>query len=379
MFKFQIVESEDIQAVIDVLKSDWLTTGPRVKEFERALAEFVGTKEAVVVSNGTAALHTMVSCLDIQEGDEVLIPTMTFVATANCIVYRKAKPVFVDVNPETLLIDLEDLERKLSPRTRAIIAVDYAGQPCDYEELKTVAQSRNITLLADACHALGGKYQGQPVGSLATASTFSFHAVKNITTGEGGAITTDDVVLARKMRIFRNHGISEDHHQRDREKTWVYQMTDLGFNYRLTDFQCALGISQLKHLPQWIERRNEIAERYNKFFARVPYLEPLKTKSGVLNAYHLYVVKLNLEQLKISREMVYREMKNRGLAVNVHYIPVHLQPYYREHFDTGPGLCPRAEWVYERILSLPVSPAMTNEQVDLVASTLLEILESNLK
>ncbi|HOM08487.1 MAG TPA: aminotransferase class I/II-fold pyridoxal phosphate-dependent enzyme, partial [Syntrophales bacterium] len=288
----QSIDEEDIQAVVEVLRSDWLTTGPKVEEFERAFARAVGAKHAVAVSSGTAALHAAMYALGIGPGDEVIVPPMTFAATANCVVFQGGTPVFADVEEETLLIDPKEVERRITPRTRAIIAVDYAGQPCDYDELCRIAKNNNIYLVSDACHALGAKYKGRPVGSLADLTVFSFHPVKHITTGEGGMITTDHPELADRMRIFRNHGITTDHRQREALGSWFYEMVDLGYNYRITDFQCALGLSQLKKLPIWLKRRHEIADEYRKFFSGSIDFEPLIVRDKVYHAYHLYIIRL---------------------------------------------------------------------------------------
>ncbi len=282
-FKAQNISKRDIQAVVEVLQSDWLTTGPKVREFERTFADFVGAKEAVAVSNGTAALHAAMFALDIHCGDEVLMPAITFAATANCVVYQGGTPVFIDVNPGTLLLDPAALGENITPRTKAIIAVDYAGQPCDYDALRIIAGKHNLALVADACHALGGKYKNRAVGTLADLNTFSLHPVKNMTTGEGGVITTDDRELAEKMRRFRNHGINSDHREREAHGTWYYEMTNLGYNYRLTDFQCALGMSQLQRLRKWIARRQKVAAKYRSAFAETPQVEPLAVSNDVSN------------------------------------------------------------------------------------------------
>ena len=373
--KAQSISERDIQGVVEVLQSDWLTTGPKVGEFEHAFADFVGAKEAVAVSNGTAALHAAMFALDIQPGDEVLAPAITFAATANCVVYQGGTPVFIDVDAETLLLDPALLEGKITSKTRAIIAVDYAGQPCDYDVLRTIAEKHNLSLVADACHALGGKYKDRAVGTLADLSTFSLHPVKNLTTGEGGVITTNDAKLAEKMRRFRNHGINSDHRQRQVQGTWYYEMTNLGYNYRLTDFQCALGMSQLQRLPEWIARRQEIAAKYYSAFAEISHVEPLGISDNVSHAYHLFVVQLKLDQLETNRDEVFNTLRAKGLPVNVHYIPVHLHPFYRKRFGTGPGLCPVAEAAYEKILSLPIHPNLSDENIDEVVETILKSLE----
>jgi perosamine synthetase len=371
----QWVDEEDIAAVVEVLRSDWLTTGPEVGEFEQAFADFVGAREAVAVSNGTAALHAAMYAVGIGPGDEVIVPPMTFAASANCIVFQGGTPVFADVNPDTLLLDPAQVEDKITPRTKAILAVDYTGQACDYDALRAVADRHGLVLVDDACHALGGSYQGRPVGSLADLSTFSFHPVKHITTGEGGMITTDDLDLAQRMRVFRNHGITSDHRQRAEQGSWFYEMVDLGYNYRLTDLQCALGMSQLRKLPAWVARRQEIARRYNAAFAEMPTVEPLGVRDDVSHAYHLYVIQLDLAQLQATRAEVFAALRAEGMGVNVHYIPVHLHPFYRERFGTGPGLCPVAEAAYERLISLPMFPAMTDEDVESVIKAVFKVCE----
>ena len=355
----QSVDEEDIQAVAAVLRSEWLTTGPKVGAFEEAFAAAVGAPHAVAVSSGTAALHAAVYALGIGPGDEVIVPAMTFAATANCVVYQGGTPVFADVDRETLLLDPAQVEKKITPRTKAVIAVDYAGQPCDYDRLKALADRHGIKLVADACHALGGAYKGSPVGALADLSTFSLHPVKHITTGEGGIITTHDTTFAQRMRVFRNHGITSDHRQREAVGGWHYEMVDLGYNYRLTDIQCALGMSQLRKLKSWIERRQTIARQYDMAFADLKAVRPLAVRPDVSHAYHLYVITLNLDRLRVKRDAVFAALRAEGIGVNVHYIPVHLHPFYQKRFGTRPGLCPVAEEAYEQIISLPIFPAMS--------------------
>jgi len=372
----QWLYEDDIAAVVEVLRSQWLTTGPKVAEFERAFAEFVGTREAVAVSNGTAALHAAMYAIGIGPGDEAIVPPMTFAASANCVVFQGGTPVFADVDPDTLLLDPAQVEAKITPRTKAIIAVDYTGQPCDYDALRAIADRHGLILVADACHAPGGSYNGRPVGSLADLSIFSFHPVKHITTGEGGMITTDDPQLAQRMRVFRNHGISSDHRQREQQGSWFYEIADLGYNYRLADLQCALGMSQLRKLPGWVARRQEIARRYDAAFAEIPAVEPLSVREDVSHAYHLYVIQLDLTQLQATRSEVFAALRAEGIGVNVHYIPVHLHPFYRERFGIGPGLCPVAEAAYEQLISLPMFPAMTDEDVEDVVMAISKVISA---
>jgi perosamine synthetase len=375
----QIIDEEDIQSVVEVLRSDWLTTGPKVGEFEEMFASSVGAAHAVAVSNGTAALHAAMFALGIGPGDEVIVSPMTFAATANSIVYQGGTPVFADIEPDTLLIDPSEVIRKITPKTKAIIAVDYAGQPCNYDKLQSISNNYNIPLVADACHSLGGYYKERPVGTLALLNTFSFHPVKHITTGEGGMITTNDPKLAEKMRIFRNHGITSDHRQREKEGSWFYEMVDLGYNYRLTDFQCAIGMSQLKKLNTWIARRKKIASIYNEAFAGVKEIEPLKVRNNLVHAYHLYVIRVDADKPGIDRNTFFSSVRREGIGVNIHYIPVHLHPFYRKHFGTGPGLCPVAERAYEHIISLPIFPAMEEQDIDHVIACVKEILNLSKK
>jgi len=372
----QWVDEDDIRAVVEVLRSDWLTTGPQVEKFELAMAELAGAKHAVAVSNGTAAVHAAAFAAEIGSGDEVIVPAMTFAASANCVVYQGGVPVFADVDRSTLLLDPAAVEALITPRTRAVIAVDYAGQPCDYDALRAVAERHGLRLIADAAHALGGSDRGRAVGTLADLSTFSFHPVKHITTGEGGAITTDDAELARRMRMFRNHGITTDHRQREQQGSWFYEMVALGYNYRLTDVQCALGLSQLRKLPEWLLRRREIARRYDEAFATSATVEPLGVRLDVAHAYHLYVVRLRLERIGADRATIFSRLRSEGIGVNVHYIPVHLHPYYKEQFGTRPGLCPVAEEAYEQIISLPMFPAMSDSDLERVIETVRRVAEA---
>jgi perosamine synthetase len=362
----QSIDEEDIQAVVEVLRSDWITTGPKVDEFEQAIADYTGAKYAVAVSSGTAALHCAMYAIGIGPGDEVIVPAMTFAATANCVVFQRGTPVFVDVSPDTLLIDLSQVEAKITARTKAIIAVDYAGQPCDYDALQKIADCHGVYLVADACHSLGARYKNRPVGTLADVNVFSFHPVKHITTGEGGMITTDDESLAHRMRIFRNHGITTDHRQREAQGSWFYEMVDLGYNYRITDFQCALGVSQLKKLPNWIVLRQAIARQYDEAFIKMNGIAPLGKNQNVSHAYHLYVVRLDEKALGKKRQDVFTSLRSAGIGVNVHYIPIHLHPYYKRHFNTGTGLCPKAEAAYDQIISLPMYAGLESASIGTV-------------
>ena len=372
----QWIDEDDIAAVNEVLHSQWLTTGPKVAEFEKAFADFVGVKEAVAVSSGTAALHAAMFAIGIGQGDEVILSPMTFVATANAVVFQGGTPVFIDVEPDTLLIDPDEIEKKITSRTKAIIAVDYAGHPCDYDKLRDIADRHGLYLLADSCHALGAIYKGKKIGSLADITVFSFHPVKHITTGEGGMVVTEKPDLAERMRRFRNHGIDIDHRQRAEQGIWHYEMEDLGYNYRITDLQCALGISQLGKLDRWIDRRQHIAKRYIDAFVDLPFKGFVNSySSDVLHAYHLFVVQLELNRLIAGREMIFKALREEGIGVNVHYLPVHLHSFYQKNFGLSPGECPVAEKAYERLLSMPIFHGMTDQEIEYAIGTIIRVIK----
>ena len=355
----QEIADADIKAVVEALCSDWLTTGPRVGQFEQAFAAYCGAKEAVAVNSGTAALHAAMRALGVSRGDEVIVPAITFAASANAAVYEGATPVFADVEAETLLIDPASVAARITPRTKAIVAVDYAGQPADYEALRAIARQRNIRIVADACHAPGATYGGALTGTLADISCFSFHPVKHLTTCEGGMSVTDDAQMAAHMRRFRNHGIDSDHTRREAAGTFAYDMVELGYNYRLPDVQCALGLAQLARLPAWLEARRAVAAAYDSAFAAVAHATPLARRPDREHAWHLYVIRLAPQ---IDRDQAFAALRAKGIGANVHYAPVHLHSFYRSR-GYGPGLCPVAEEAAGHILTLPMFPAMTKTDV----------------
>jgi perosamine synthetase len=369
----QSLDDTDIQAVAEVLKSDWLTTGPKVGEFEAAFAAWVGAKHAVSFSSGTAALHGAAFAADLRAGNEAITTPLTFCATANCVLYQGATPVFADVCDDTLNLDPRQVSCKLSSRTKAIIAVDYAGHPAALDELRQIAKTNGALLIEDACHALGAEYHGKRVGGLADMTVFSFHPVKHLTTGEGGMVTTNDARLAETLLRFRNHGISSEARQRQESGQWFYEMVLLGFNYRLTDIACALGLSQLGKLEANLARRREIAAVYARAFRDLPVLVP-GVREGVAPAWHLYPIRLRLESLSAGRAEVFRALRAENIGVNVHYIPVHQHPYYRERFPSYRGSCPVAEKAYEQLISLPMFHAMTAQDVDDVVGALRKVL-----
>ena len=365
----QSLNEEDIQAVVEVLKSDWLTTGPKVDEFEERFAEWVAAKHAVSLSSGTAALHAAAFAAGLKSGDEAITTPMTFCATANCVLYQGATPVFADVSSDTLNLDPAEVSKKISSHTKALIAVDYAGHPADMAAMRDLATQHGIVLIEDACHALGAEHFGSRVGGIADMTVFSFHPVKHLTTGEGGMVTTNDGKLAETLRRFRNHGISSDARQRQASGQWFYEMVLLGFNYRLTDIACALGISQLKKLEANLARRRAIASQYTRAFRELSAVMTPAVREGMSPAWHLYPIRLRLEELSVGRTEIFQALRAENLGVNVHYIPVHQQPYYREQFGYKGGEYPVAESAYERLISLPMFHAMTDEDVrDVIAA-----------
>jgi perosamine synthetase len=370
----QSLDDEDIQAAIEVLKSDWLTTGPKVGEFEERFAAWVGAKHAVSFSSGTAALHASAYATGLKSGDETITTPMTFCATANCVLYQGATLVFADVSADTLNLDPGEVSKKISSRTKALIAVDYAGHPADLAALRDLAAQHGLVLIEDACHALGAEHLGKRVGGIADMTVFSFHPVKHLTTGEGGMVTTNDAKLAETLRRFRNHGISSEARQRQAGGQWFYEMVLLGFNYRLTDIACALGISQLKKLEANLARRRAIAARYTRAFGEVSALMVPAVREGMEPAWHLYPIRLRLEALSAGRSEIFRALRTENLGVNVHYIPVHQHPYYRERFGYKGGEYPVAEGAYERLISLPMFHAMTDQDVNDVIAAVSKVV-----
>ena len=371
----QSIDSADIQAVINVLNGDWLTTGPFVQKFERAVAGYLGATEAVAVNSGTAALHTAAFAAGIGNSDEVIVPALTFVASANCVLYLGGRPIFADILPGTLNVDPADIERKITQRTKAIVSVDFAGQPCNYQAIREIATRYHLVVIEDAAHALGATYCGNKVGTLNEYTTLSFHPVKHITTGEGGMIVTDDASLAAKMRAFRSHGITTDFKQRADAGSWIYEMVALGFNYRISDLNCALGISQLTKLDSWLIRRREIAARYNKEFVALSNIEVPTVLPDCESAWHLYVIRLNLERLRVGRAEIFKALRAENIGVNVHYIPVPWHPYYQKLGYTK-GQWPVAEAAYERLISLPIFPTMSDQDVHDVIDACFKVIEA---
>ncbi len=372
----QSIDESDIQAVADVLHSDWLTTGPKVDEFEEAFAVSVRAKYAVAFSSGTAALHGAAFAAGLKPGDEAITTPMTFAATANCVLYQGARPVFADVCPDTLNLDPEQVAARITTKTRVVLPVDYAGHPADLDPIFDLAERRGLIVIEDASHALGAEYKGRRTGSLAHMTVFSFHPVKHLATGEGGMVTTDRVDFAETLRKFRNHGISSDARHRHQSGQWHYDMVMLGFNYRLTDVACALGLSQLNRLEVNLTRRREIAARYTAAFGSIPGVLAPKIRSDVNPAWHLYPIRLDLAKFLVARTEIFRALHAENIGVNVHYIPVHLHSYYRDEFGYHGGEYPVAEETYERLISLPMFHGMNDQDLEDVIHAVKKVTSS---
>jgi perosamine synthetase len=360
----QSIDEADIEAVVDTLRSDWLTTGPKINEFEEAFAAWVGARHAVSFSSGTAALHGAAFAAGLGAGDEAITSPLTFAATANCVLYQGAKSVFADVSTDTLNLDPEKVRSLVTSKTKALLPVDYAGHPADLGLMLEIAERHGLTVIEDACHALGAEYRGRRVGSVSHMTVFSFHPVKHLTTGEGGMVTTDNAEFAETLRKFRNHGISSNARDRQREGQWHYEMVLLGFNYRLTDIACALGLQQLRKLEANLARRRAIAEKYAEAFRALPGITVPAVRREVLPAWHLYPLRLNLAKLSAGRSEIFRALRAENIGVNVHYIPVHLHPYYKERFGYRGGEFPVAEAAYEGLISLPMFRGMSDGDVE---------------
>ena len=372
----QSLDEADIAAVVDVLRSDWLTTGPKVGEFEEVFAKRVGASHAVSFSSGTAALHAAAFTAGLQPGDEAITTPLTFAATANCVLYQGATPVFADIDPFTLNVDPEQIKSKLTSKTRALLPVDYAGHPADLAVILDFARKHGLIVIEDACHALGAEYDGKRVGSIADMTVFSFHPVKHITTGEGGMVTTNDAKFAETLHRFRNHGISSDARSRQTAGQWHYEMVLLGYNYRLPDFACALGIEQLKKLEANLARRREIAAEYSAAFRELPGVIAPNVRAEANPAWHLYPILVDLGKLTTDRAQFFRALRAENIGVNVHYIPVHLHPYYRDRFGYRGGEFPRAEDAYNRLISLPMFHSMTSGDVKDVIAAVTKVVSS---
>lgn len=397
----QFVDEDDIRAVVEVLQSRILTQGSNTAEFESALCDIVDARYAVAVNSGTSALHIACLAAGVKEGDEVITSPITFVASANCAVYCGGKPVFADIDPKTYNISPEEIEKRITANTKVIIPVHFAGQSCDMEVIQQIVSNAEkkygykIYIIEDACHALGSKYKGNEVGSciFSDMAVMSFHPVKHITTGEGGVVFTNDKNIDKKLKRLRSHGITSDPEEffskdlafpsthsilpipNSPPNPWYYEQQVIGYNYRITNIQCALGLSQLKKLETFKRRRRKIVERYNANFSKYINLSPPFEDPNCYSNFHLYVLLFDFKKIGIDRAQLMLSFRERGFNTQVHYIPVHLQHYYRKTFNTGMGDCPNAEAYYEKCLSIPLFPAMTDIEVNNVIAAVHEVLE----
>ena len=374
----QWIDEDDVQAVTEVLRSSFITCGPKVDEMERTLKEYTGAEYAVAVSNGTAALHCACMAAGIGPGDQVITTPLTFAASANCVLYCGAAPVFADIDPETYNIAPESIRAHITEKTKAVIAVDFTGQAVRHKEIRAICEEFQLVFIEDAAHAIATKYKGKQVGSLADLTTFSFHPVKTITGGEGGAVLTNSEAFYQKLMLARTHGITREEGQMEhpiQEGPWWYEQVTLGYNYRLTDFQAALIVSQMKKLDRFAARRKEIAERYNEAFSEIPELTLQREIPESDTCRHLYMIRLKLENLKCSRREFFDAMGEENVQCQIHYIPVYWFPYY-QRLGYEKGLCPNAEEVYQGIMSIPIYPAMTDQDVTDVIHAVKKVVEN---
>lgn len=360
----QWIDEDDIEAVVQTLRSDYITQGPAIERFERKVADYAGAKYAVAFCNGTAALHGACHAAGIGPGDEVVTTPITFLASSNCVLYQGGTPVFADIDPQTYNLSPDQVAAKLTSNAKAIIAVDFSGQPAEMDKLAKLARDRNLILIEDAAHSLGADYKGRKVGTWADMTMFSFHPVKHVTTGEGGMIVTDREDLYEKLQLFRNHGMTRNPEQlTQNDGPWYYEMQTLGYNYRMTDLQAALGCSQMDKLDGFVARRREIAARYNEAFSAIPGLVVPRQHPDTNSSWHLYMLRWDERTMPGARDRAFDMLRARHIGVHVHYIPIYRQPYYKQLGYTAEG-CPNAEAYYRTAMTLPMFPAMTDEDVN---------------
>ncbi len=366
------ISEKDAEEILEVLRHGWLTTGPKIQEFENAIKDFIGCRFAVAVSSATAGLDIAVQSLGLQPGSEIITTPFTFVASSNAILYNNCTPVFVDIDRKTYNIDADKIKEKITDKTKAILPVHYAGQPCDMDAISGIAEKHNLLMIEDAAHAIGSAYKGRKIGTIGNMTVFSFHAAKNIVTGEGGVVTTDDEGLYKKLMLLRSHGIDKPTMERyGAAAGYEYDMKILARNYRITDIQCAIGLTQLKRFDEFLSRRQEIVDTYNKELSKmveitVPFVSP-----GIKHAWHIYTILLN----GVDRDRFFTEMRKQNIGVNVHYIPVYRHTYYRERFNINPQDFPVTEDVFKRIVTLPLFPKMTDDDINDVINTAKETIE----
>jgi len=370
------ITEEEISGVVDSLRSGWITMGPKTVRFEEEFNRYIGSKHSVAVNSCTAALHLALKAIDLREGDEVIIPTMTFTATGEVVCYFNAKPVIVDVEKDTHNIDIKKIESAITPKTKAIIPVHFAGQPCDMDQIQQIADKYKLFVIEDAAHSLPAWYKERKIGAIGDMTCFSFYATKTLATGEGGMVTTENDEWAERIKILRLHAISKDAWKRySGEGSWYYEVVEAGYKNNMTDIQAALGLAQLRKLEWMWEKRKEIAGKYTEAFRNSEFIETPKVKPDRISAWHLYVIRLNLETLNIDRTQFIEELKARGIGTSVHFIPLHKHPFYRDAFGYNSKDFPVAEWLYEKIISLPIYPGMTGKEVDFVVESVLDVCE----
>jgi len=363
-YGIQWLDEKEIAEVIDSMKSDWITTGPKMKIFEDNFKGYIGSKYAVAANSGTAALHISTSALGIKPGDEVITTPLTFVASANCVVYRGGTPILADIRKDTYNIDPNEIKKKITPKTKAIIPVHFGGQPCDMDEITEIADEHDLIVIEDAAHAIDAEYKGKKIGNISKLTCFSFHPVKNITTAEGGMVTTNDDDLCDKLLMFRTHGISKTAEKRfGKAGDYFYDMQFLGFRYNMSELHASIGIHQLNKLGGFQKRRREIVDIYNRELQKIEEITIPYVQEKVKHTWHLYVIQLNLEKLRVDRDHIFRALREENIGVNVHYIPVHYHSFYKTNFGLKQGLLPNVEWLYPRLLTIPLFPKMSDNDV----------------
>jgi UDP-4-amino-4,6-dideoxy-N-acetyl-beta-L-altrosamine transaminase len=375
-FNRPFLGQEEIEEVVDTLKSDWLTTGPKTHLFEEEFAKYIGCKHAVAVNSCTAALHISLAALGIGKGDEVITTPYTFISSINVILQQGAMPVFVDIKPDTFNIDPDLIEEKINDKTKAIMPVHFAGQPCEMEKIIKIAKDNNLLVIEDAAHAISAEYEGRKIGTIGDATSFSFYPTKNITTGEGGMVTTNDEKLRERLKVWGLHGISKDAWKRySAEGSWYYEVVCPGYKYNMTDIQASLGLHQLEKLNNFQKKREKIVKDYNEAFKDMEEITIPFVKDNIKHAWHLYVIKIVAEKLKINRNQFIEALKAENIGTSVHFIPVHFQPYYRDTFGFKKGDFPNAEYAFKRVISLPLFPKMSDEDVKDVINSVKKIVE----